>query len=202
MIQHPDLNSTCDNSERKDHDKDLRDFNEQSFSTLTSGKSQISITTNNKEKLEILFKSLIELDVDAVVNSANEGLMGGGGVDEVIHKYAGPELKEECMKFKADKFGARCYTGEAKLTKGYNLKSKYVIHTVGPYLDDDNKTQPKLLRKCYVNSLNYVDGIQIRSIAIPPISTGYYGYPMLDASELSIRTICEWIDEKENQKKN
>ncbi len=123
-------------------------------------------------------------DVDAIVNAANSVMLGGGGVDGAIHRAAGPSLLDECKKIKPVN-GIRCPTGEAKITEGYNLKAKYVIHTVGPRYKIDINPQD-LLEAAYANSLNLAVSNQCESIAFPAISCGVYGYPADEAAEISL----------------
>ncbi|WP_300409878.1 O-acetyl-ADP-ribose deacetylase [Lagierella sp.] len=142
------------------------------------------------EKGEILLNlgDITKLDVTAIVNAANETLLGGGGVDGAIHRAAGPKLLEECKKLNG------CKTGEAKITKGYNLPAKYVIHTVGPIYDED-KNPELMLSNCYKNSLDLAVENNIDSIAFPNISTGVYGYPKEEACKVAIHSVVEWFRE-------
>lgn len=131
---------------------------------------------------------ITKLDVDCIVNAANKSLLGGGGVDGAIHRAAGPDLLAECRTLHG------CNTGEAKITKGYRLKAKYIIHTVGPIYS--GKTSDKQdLRNCYYNSLELAKANDIHSIAFPAISTGVYGYPAYEAAEIALTTIKEWMQE-------
>ena len=142
-----------------------------------------------KMDCRVVQADITELEVDAIVNAANESLLGGGGVDGAIHAAAGPELLEACRKI------GGCPTGDARLTPGFQLPAKFVIHTVGPVWRGGNSDEPNQLAACYRNSLRIAERNEIRSIAFPAISTGIYGYPVREAARIAARTVVQFRNE-------
>lgn len=133
--------------------------------------------------------NIAEQRVEAIVNAANETLLGGKGVDGAIHTAAGPKLLDECKAL------GGCAFGEAKITAGYNLPAKYVIHAVGPIYKEHSQHAPMLLASAYRRSLEIADEHKISSVAFPAISTGAYGYPMEEAAEIAVKTVREYANE-------
>ncbi len=140
-------------------------------------------------KIEVMTGDITTLEVDAIVNAANCGLLGGGGVDGAIHRAAGKELFEECLKLVEGLPEHRGYTGQAYLTKAGRLPCKYVIHTPGPVYRDGKHGEPELLAACYENSLRRAEEVGCTSIAFPCISTGVYGYPKEEAAQIAVKAV-------------
>ena len=138
-------------------------------------------------RLSLLEGDITKIQVDAIVNAANTSLLGGGGVDGAIHRGAGPELLAECRTL------GGCRTGEARITAGYRLPAKYVIHTVGPIWGGGDRGEPELLARCYRNSLALATTHQVRKIAFPAISCGIYGYPIQDACQIAVRETTAYL---------
>lgn len=145
--------------------------------------------------IELIQGDITQLKVDAIVNAANESLLGGGGVDGAIHRAAGDKLLEECRKI------GGCPTGEARITKGYNLAAKHIIHTVGPIWRGGYKDEIDKLRSAYLNSLKLATSNKIETIAFPNISTGVYDFPKKSAAEIAVNVAKDYISKNKLPKK-
>ena len=137
--------------------------------------------------IEVVRADITELDVDAIVNAANERMLGGGGVDGAIHRAAGYQLYDACLAVPEVRPDVRCPTGESRITPGFNLRARYVIHTVGPVWRGGTRGEPALLASCYRTALELARQHQVRSIAFPAISCGVYGYPLDQAAAIAVR---------------
>lgn len=138
--------------------------------------------------IKVLQGDITKLEVDAIVNAANRSLLGGGGVDGAIHRAAGRSLLEECKTLNG------CETGQSKITKGYNLSAKYVIHTVGPVWSGGNKQERELLKSCYYTALELARKNNIKTIAFPSVSCGVYRFPIEEACQIAISTVKEYLN--------
>jgi len=141
-----------------------------------------------RSTLELVEGDVTEQDTEAVVNAANETLLGGGGVDGAIHRAGGPQILEDCRRI------GGCPTGEARLTIGGRLKARYVIHAVGPVYKDGHRREPDLLASAYRSSLELASRHRIKSLAFPSISTGAYGYPTEAAARIALRTVSRYLE--------
>lgn len=150
----------------------------------------MSATERALAKLEVVVGDITRLAVDAIVNAANEALAGGGGVDGAIHRAAGPELLVACRTLPLVVPGVRCPTGEARITPGFRLPARWVIHTVGPVWQGGSSGESELLAACYVNSLVLAGGHDMATLAFPAISTGVFGYPLEAASRVAVRALA------------
>ncbi len=146
------------------------------------------------DKIEVKQGDITQLKVDAIVNAANKSLLGGGGVDGAIHRAAGPDLLAKCKTIRG------CPTGEARITGGYNLFARYVVHTVGPVFSGKPHDR-RLLTQCYLNSLKLVNDYNLKSVAFPAISCGVYGYPIKEACRIAVDTTCGFLDKNSSIEK-
>jgi len=153
------------------------------------GRSELGFDT----VIEVVEADITTLDVDAIVNAANERMLGGGGVDGAIHRRAGPELYEACLAVPEVRPGVRCPTGESRITPGFNLPARFVIHTVGPIWRGGRAGEPALLASCYQSALALGLEHAVRTIAFPAISCGIYGYPLDDAASIAVREVRDFL---------
>ena len=144
--------------------------------------------------IEVIQADITTLDVDAIVNAANERMLGGGGVDGAIHRAAGPGLLDACRRVAEVRPGVRCPTGEARLTAGFRLPARYVIHTAGPVWAGGARGEAELLARCYRSALDVALNEQLRSIAFPAISCGIYRYPVDEAATIAVRVVHAFLD--------
>lgn len=144
-----------------------------------------------RDRIQIQLGDITKLKVDAIVNAANTSLLGGGGVDGAIHRAAGPELLEFNKKL------GGCETGEAKISPGFNLPAKFIIHTVGPVWDGGNKSEDGLLANCYKNSLKLAVENNVKSIAFPAISTGVYSFPLEKAAKIAVTEVKKFLEKND-----
>jgi O-acetyl-ADP-ribose deacetylase (regulator of RNase III) len=151
------------------------------------------VTMSEVDRIELVREDITALDVDAIVNAANERMLGGGGVDGAIHRAAGPGLLAECRGIPEVRPGVRCPTGEARITSGGNLRARYVIHTVGPVWRGGREGEPTLLASCYRSVLEVASANDVRSIAFPAISCGVYGYPIDEATRVAVDEVSDFL---------
>ncbi len=144
--------------------------------------------------LHVVTADITTLAVDTIVNAANESLLGGGGVDGAIHRAAGPRLVEACRALPEVRPGVRCPTGQARITPGFDLPARFVIHTVGPIWHGGARGEPELLASCYRESLALASSHDVDSIAFPAISCGVFGYPLADAARIAVATVRAHLD--------
>ena len=161
---------------------------------LFVGDGDMEVTVGST-RIRLVKGDITDQCVDVIVNAANSSLMGGGGVDGAIHRKGGPGILEECREIRRTLYPRGLSVGEAVITSGGNLKAKYVIHTVGPIWYGGSREEPRLLAQAYRNSLNLAMDRKLKTIAFPSISTGAFGYPILEASRVALRAIRDSVDE-------
>jgi O-acetyl-ADP-ribose deacetylase (regulator of RNase III) len=148
---------------------------------------------SHSNRIAVLRTDITTLRVDAIVNAANERMLGGGGVDGAIHRAAGPELVDACERVPEVRPGVRCPTGQARITPGFRLPARFVIHTVGPIYRGGEDGEPELLANCYRSSLGLAEQHGLGSVAFPAISCGVYGYPPADAARIAVHEVAAFL---------
>jgi O-acetyl-ADP-ribose deacetylase (regulator of RNase III) len=148
-------------------------------------------------KVQLVKGDITDVEADAIVNAANSSLMGGGGVDGAIHRKGGPAILEECRRIRATEWPDGLPTGKAVITSGGNLKAKFVIHTVGPVWMGGFHVEAELLKQAYRNSLKLAAARGLKTVAFPSISTGAYGYPVEDASQIAVKTVKDFLEKED-----
>jgi O-acetyl-ADP-ribose deacetylase (regulator of RNase III) len=151
----------------------------------------------DKASVRLIKGDITEATTDAIVNAANSSLMGGGGVDGAIHRKGGPKILEECKKIRTTEWPQGLPTGKAVITSAGNLKSRYVIHTVGPVWFGGERGEPELLKQAYQSSLGLAVAKGLKTVSFPSISTGAYGYPIRDASQVALKAVKEFLAERD-----
>lgn len=154
---------------------------------------------SERNRIGLIRGDITKLDTDAIVNAANSGLLGGGGVDGAIHRAGGKQILEECIAIRNKQGG--CKPGEAVITRGGLLKARFVIHTVGPVWNGGNNDEDRLLANCYINSLKLAEENHLKTIAFPNISTGVYRFPKDKAANIAVRTVMKYLRENESIEK-
>lgn len=182
----------AENVARKDHDDALKARNFGDMVAISQSLNGAPIKTH-VGRVHIVFGELQDMDADAYVNTANELLEGGGGVDEMIHAIGGPTLLDEVRAIPKHEDGARVHEGEAVVTSAPNFKASKIIHAVAPYLDRYGRTKPHVLTQCYISILARAKEHGLRTVAIPSLGTGFYGFPMLDAIMVALDALQKHI---------
>jgi hypothetical protein len=164
------------------------------YNKLISGDNYLDMHTKFKNKINIVYGDLRNFKDECVVNAANELLLGGGGVDGIIHELGGEKLLDEIKKIPLNNYGCRIFEGEAVLTNGYNSLYSKIIHTVAPYYDNNNMMKHSVMEKCFDSIFDIVKKNNIKSLTIVPIGTGFYGFHMYDFTVICMQKICEYLN--------
>ncbi len=184
------------------HSNELKQINLDKFELLKKNKQEMFINETDKNKISIEFNSILNISGECIVNAANEGLLGGGGIDGAIHQACGPELNEYIIEnIPADKFGARIYEGDSVITPGFKSNFKWIIHSVAPYYDDDGNMKIETMKNTIDSIFNLVDKYELTEIVIPPIGTGFYGFHMFEFTVILFDKIEKYLEKNKNIKK-
>ena len=190
-----------DNNLKTDHSYELKQLNLSHYNYLISGDRQHDIYTNYKDKINIFFGDLDNYNDDCLVNPANELLLGGGGIDGYVHELGKEDLIKEVMKIPLNEYGCRLIEGEAVFTNGYNNKYKTFIHTVCPYYDENNNLKKDIMKKCFDNIFKIIKDKNIKSVTIPAIGTGFYGFYMYEYTIICLQKIIYYLEKNKNIEK-
>lgn len=177
------------------HSNELKEINLESYKRLISIDNQFDMYTRFKKKINIMYGDLDNYTDECLVNAANELLLGGGGIDEYVHSLGGNALLDEIKKIQLNYYGCRLMEGEAVFTNGYNDRYKKFIHTVAPYYDNNNNIKSDILEKCFDNIFKIVKNKKIKSITIPAIGTGFYGFYMSRFTHICFRKIIDFLEQ-------
>jgi O-acetyl-ADP-ribose deacetylase (regulator of RNase III) len=188
------LDDCINNYNNNTHSNELKEKNINEYKLLISGSIQLDIYTMYKKKIKILYDCIDNYNDECFVNAANELLLGGGGIDEIVHNLGGEKLLNEIKNIPLNMYGCRLLEGEALITNGYNNKYKKFIHTVAPYYDDNNNIKPKILEKCFDSIFSIVKNNNIKSITIPAIGTGFYGFYMHEFTKICFNKVIEHLE--------
>lgn len=185
-----------DYDEYNTHSYELKEINLNKYNKLIKNKEYFEINEEDREKIHIEYDYILNIKGECIVNAANEGLLGGGGIDEAIHKACGKQLNEYIIdKFPANIYGARIYEGESVITPGFLSKFEWIIHTIAPYYDEQNRMKKEIMIKAFDSIFHIVDINNISEIILTPIGTGFYGFHMYEFTIIMFEIIKKYLEE-------
>jgi O-acetyl-ADP-ribose deacetylase (regulator of RNase III) len=185
------------------HSAELKQINLDKFELLKDNKQKMFINESDKDKISVEFNSILNISGECIVNAANEGLLGGGGIDGAIHQACGPKLNEYIIEnIPADKFGARIYEGNSVITPGFNSNFKWIIHSIAPYYDEGDKLKIEVMKETIDSIFEIVEENNIKEIILTPIGTGFYGFHMYEFTQILFEKIKENLEKNKKIEKN